>query len=546
MSSAGRADSAAPTQAVPDCDPEVRELAARTLRENRVGIFIVAYNAERHIEKVLARIPRWVARGIAEVFLIDDSSHDETVARATNVEWEGGLAPLRVFKTPFNQGYGGNQRLGYLYAIEQGFDIVVLLHGDGQYAPESLPEILAAYSRPQGADAVYGSRFLSRRGALRGRMPLYKFVGNRILTSIQNRIVGHRLSEWHSGYRSYRTAALKRIPFHANSLGFDFDTDIIIQFVAAGLTIREVPIPTYYGDEICRVNGLKYAWACVKAILQYRLMQFEIFYNPKFDIGKSPRKYSVKTAPTSLHWYVRGLSVALDAEILDLGGSDGAAVSLAHAERGVRVAVLDQCSAIDDAAGKRAAVQPNLHHVNADLDGDWAARVVDRRFSVVFALDVLEHLKSPERGAAQIFSVMSPGGRLYASTGNVAFWPLRLVLLLGHFNYGRRGILDLTHTRLFTTSSFCRLLRNAGFRVDAVRPFGPPLADLIAVDSRVLRWLDSVFAVLARFWREMFAYQILVEATRPESVETLMLRTFTDYRRRDDDPVVAWLAGRAR
>src|SRR5262249_49776715 len=150
-----------------------------------------------------------------EVFVIDDSSTDDTVDRAVNIKWAVGKSLLRVFKTPYNQGYGGNQRLGYLYAIEQGFDIIVLLHGDGQYAPESLPEILAEYSRARGADAVYGSRFLSRGGALRGRMPLYKYVGNRILTAIQNRLVGANLSEWHSGYRSYRTAALKKVPFQA-------------------------------------------------------------------------------------------------------------------------------------------------------------------------------------------------------------------------------------------------------------------------------------------------------------------------------------------
>jgi hypothetical protein len=94
-------------------------------------------------------------------------------------------------------------------------------------------------------------------------------------------MIGTRISEMHSGYLSYRTSALKKIAFQANSLGFDFDSDIIIQFAAAGLTIREVPIPTYCGNEICYVNGLRYAWAYTKSALQYRLMQLEIFYDPK-------------------------------------------------------------------------------------------------------------------------------------------------------------------------------------------------------------------------------------------------------------------------
>ena len=149
-----------------------------------------------------------VAKSLAEVFVIDDSSADLTIQRAASAMWAEGRAPLRVFSTPYNQGYGGNQRLGYLYAIARGFDIVVLLHGDGLYAPEYLPEILAEYSRSGSADAVYGSRFLRIRGAIKGRMPLYTFVGNRILTWLQNKILGTNLSEMHSGYRSYRTAAL--------------------------------------------------------------------------------------------------------------------------------------------------------------------------------------------------------------------------------------------------------------------------------------------------------------------------------------------------
>lgn len=508
---------------------ETVDLAARTLLENRVAIFIVAYNAERHIESVLSRIPEWVARTLEEVFIVDDSSKDATVERATSVEWDAGFAPLRVFKTPYNQGYGGNQRLGYLYALERGFDIVVLLHGDGQYAPESLPDILAEYSKPGGADAVYGSRFLPKSSALRGRMPLYKFLGNRILTWVQNRIIGTQLSEMHSGYRSYRTAALKRVPFRAASLGFDFDADIIIQFAAAGLSIREVPIPTYYGDEICHVNGLKYGWAGIKSACQYRLMQLEIFYDPKFDIPSRTRKYTIKAASTSLHYYIRNLPLSEASDLLDLGGGDGAAVSLAHAERGILVTVLDQDIAANDGSGERAPAHPGLRRLEADLDGDWPRILSGSHPQTVFALDVLEHIKSPEVAADRIFSVMVPGGKLYASTGNIAFWAIRLVHLLGHFNYGRRGILDLTHTRLFTTSSFRRLLRNAGFRIDSVRCFGPPIADLVARDSALVHLVDQVSAYLARHWKGVFGYQILIEATRPDSVETLMKCTFTDW-----------------
>jgi len=515
---------------------EVTRLASQTLVQNRVAVFIVSYNAERHIESVLDRIPTWVAKQLAEVFIIDDSSRDATIQKAVAANWPAATAPLRVFKTPYNQGYGGNQRLGYLYAIAERFDIVVLLHGDGQYAPEFMPDILAEYSRPAGADAVYGSRFMSKWGALKGGMPIYKFFGNRILTWMQNKIIGTRLSEMHSGYRSYRTSALKKVPFQANSLGFDFDSDIIIQFAAAALTIREVPIPTFYGDEICHVNGVKYAWACIKAAFQYRLMQLEIFYNPKFDIPNRTRKYTIKASPTSLHHKIRMLALQPGSQLLDLGGGDGSAVGLAHADRGVHLAVVDQFVSIDDEDGRRAARHPNMSQIAADLDGNWPESLGARRFDTVFVLDVLEHMKSPEKTAQQIFSVMKPGGKLYASTGNIAYWVIRGIHLLGHFNYGRRGILDLTHTRLFTVGSFQRLLRNAGFRIDEVTCFGPPIADLTNGGTGLLAFIDWVSYKLARMWKGLFGYQILVVATRPDSVETLMAETFMDRRQASSHP----------
>jgi glycosyltransferase involved in cell wall biosynthesis len=175
--------------------------------------------------------------------------------------------PLGVLFNPINQGYGGNQKIGYHYALKNNFDFVALLHGDGQYAPEVLPELLKPLAQG-AADAVFGSRMLIRGVALKGGMPRYKFVGNKILTWCQNRLLRTAFSEFHSGYRVYSTAALKKIPFDRNTNDFHFDTEIIIQLVIAGMRVRELPIPTHYGDEICHVNGIHYAWNVIKGHLQ--------------------------------------------------------------------------------------------------------------------------------------------------------------------------------------------------------------------------------------------------------------------------------------
>jgi len=488
------------------------ELARRTLAQNRVAIFIVAYNAEKQIGGVLSRIPPWIAEGAAEVFIIDDHSTDDTVGTVDQVTWPRHYAPLRVFHTPYNQGYGGNQRLGYLYAIDQGFDIVVLLHGDGQYAPEALPEILAPYA--EGADAVFGSRFLVPGAARQGGMPFYKLLGNRVLTRLQNRILKTQMSEMHSGYRSYRTSTLRQIPFTSNSLGFDFDADIIVQLHAAGQPIVEVPIPTYYGNEICHVNGMFYAWACVKTALRYRLMQYELFYDPKFDIRRDPGSlYTTKQASTSIHHFIRQLPLATGSRLIDVGGGRSEAVGRWFAERGIEVTCIDS---------RANPADPLIRQFAADLDQPWLGQFPrEDRFDVAIALDVLEHLKSPEQTATEIFGCMKVGGRLYASTGNVAYLPLRLNLLLGRFNYGRRGILDLTHRRLFTRDSFQRLLQQAGFRVERVSGFGPPLSDLKQGQSRLFARLDHVSSWLAKHWPSLFAYQILIECVRPGSAADL-------------------------
>ena len=179
--------------------------------------------------------------------------------------------PLEVIRHPQNLGYGGNQKVGYRWAIEHDLDIVVLLHGDGQYAPELLPEMVAPLERGE-ADAVFGSRMMTQGAARRGGMPLYKYVGNRILTTVrERRRSARRCSEWHSGYRAYtrrgpaRSSRSSRTPTGSTSTRRSSSSSH-----EAGKRIVEIPIPTYYGDEICYVNGLGYARDVTRDVIRYR------------------------------------------------------------------------------------------------------------------------------------------------------------------------------------------------------------------------------------------------------------------------------------
>ena len=506
-------------------------------QRKRVLIFIVAYNAERTIRDVIRRIPASLAEYDTEILIIDDSSQDRTFEHAHDVGKQGDLPfPVTVLFNPVNQGYGGNQKIGFHYAIRENFDAVALVHGDGQYAPERLPELLEPLLAGE-ADAVFGSRMLDRFGALRGGMPFYKYLGNKILTGFQNRLLKTSLSEFHSGYRLYSVAALRRIPFEKNTNDFPFDTEIIIQLLRAGLRIRELPIPTYYGDEICYVNGLKYAWQVTKATMLARAQDLGILYQRKFDVSAMTEEdptypYRAKLGFESPHTMALA-RVPAGSAVLDIGCASGY-LARALADRGCRVTGMDRFP-----ASRSLPLESFIQH---DLD-QGELPVDPGRFQYVLLLDVIEHLRSPE-GFVEMMRNCRKGGEdttFIVSTGNVAFLVTRLMLLLGFFNYGSRGILDLTHTRLFTFSTFRDLFEQAGYRIDEVKGVPAPFA-LALGDGAMTRFLLAINKMLIHLSRSLFSYQIFMVVRPLPSLEWLLDRAVET----SQDRAVSQSAGSSR
>ena len=482
----------------------------------RLLIFVVAYNAERTIESVLGRIPSSLLDEYdVETLVIDDSSQDQTFERGETVRRAKKLPfPLHVLFNPRNQGYGGNQKLGFQFAIREGFDYVALVHGDGQYAPECLPELVRPL-RDGVADFVLGSRMLTKGAARRGGMPLYKLVGNRILSRFQNALLNSSLSEFHSGYRVYSTKVLRSIPFALNTNDFHFDTEIIIQLLYADARIREVPIPTYYGDEICHVNGLKYAGDVARATLKARAQNLGLLYERKYDVRTSTHEtshYAPKLGYESPHTLVLQ-HVEPGSRVVDLGcagGWMGAELRAAGCEVvGVDLAPLAEGVELDEF---------HRHDLNEGLPAIDFANV-----DYVLLLDVIEHLQNPERFLEELYAALSlnPRAQVIVSTGNIGFGITRLLLLGGQFNYGKRGILDLTHTRLFTFSTLRRLLDGAGFRILELRGVPAPFP-LALGDSRAASALLSVNRLGNRFWKRFFAYQIFGIAESRPSLDLLL------------------------
>ncbi len=474
----------------------------------RIGILIVAYNAATTLERVLDRIPRDFVPRISEILVGDDHSEDSTYLVGLGYQQAHEL-PLEVVRRPRNLGYGGNQKAGYRWAIEAGLDVVVLLHGDGQYAPEVLPEIVEPLELEK-CDAVFGSRMMEPGAARLGGMPLYKYIGNRILTRIENAAVGADLSEWHSGYRAYSVDALRAIPFEANSDGFDFDTQVIVQLLEAGKRIVEVPIPTYYGDEISHVNGLQYAWDVTRHVLRYRSHKIG------FGSGETAfasRPYEEKLDPDSSHGRVRSwLAARTPSAVLDLGCSDGA-LGAELRVLGHRVTGVD----VEEQPGVTERVD---RFVAGDLDRG-IPDAVGGDFDVVVAADVLEHVREPERLLVGIKSRLARGGAVVISVPNFGHWYVRLRVALGRFDYDRRGILDRGHLRFFTRRSFERLLARCGYAVrrrealtlplEVAHRRGGPDARPAPTGSSAASLLHRVDRLATALRPTLFAYQFLYE-----------------------------------
>jgi len=477
---------------------------------------VVAYEAERHIESVLNRIPWSTLPGSGEVLVMDDASKDQTSALAA--AWRGSPAawPVRVLKNPRNLGYGGNQKLGYRYAVQNNFDQVVLLHGDGQYAPELIPAMLEPLIAGKGS-AVFGSRMLNKRAALRGGMPFYKWIANQLVTGMENKILGTTLSEFHTGYRAYRCNLLRRIPFELNTNGFHFDTEIIIQIVRAKEVICEIPIPTFYGDEVCRVNGWRYCWGCLRSCLEAWCTDAGIFYARRFDVGSSgeSRYVSKLHLPGSSHAEAFA-HIPPESKVLDLGGGNGWVGTALVRDKRCEVEILDEMITSPALLG----LTFRTHDLNRPLPSVG-------KTDVVMLLDVLEHLdrRRQRELLGEIRSALPSLPLLIISVPNTSFLPLRIIFFFnGRLNYGRRGILDETHRFLFSRHSLKELMGDSMFSIKRLIGLPPPVG-LLGLPGPISCFSSWALGALANLFPGLFAYQWFCLAQPIPTADALLAKT---------------------
>lgn len=473
-------------------------------RAGRVLVFIVAYQAEKHTRRLFERIPAELYnRDDVHFLMIDDASRDSSIQVATEWVKEHNVENVTLLRNPVNQGYGGNQKLGYRIGIDAGFDFIILLHGDGQYAPELLPQFIQTWKETD-ADVILGTRMHSVKSARAGGMPWYKVFANRFLTTFQNKVTGKNLSEYHTGYRAYSTRFLKKVPFEIDTNLFHFDTEILLQAFHVDAKIVEFPIPTHYGDEVCHVPGMKYAKDVIFSTLQYRAHRMGMLCALKYrNLRAHPHADMSRAMYPSQEMAVELVKKFAPQTVLDIGSGSGRVAQKVQ-ELGVKVTGVDQLAPADGTVTE--FIRGNLDERPLAFDAF--------KYDVVLLLDVLEHVADPEdflvhlRNDSATSRTPQRSPRLIITTPNIAFLSLRLTLLLGRFNYGERGILDTTHRRLFTRASLLTMLRDCGYNIEQVLAVPVPFRPVIG--GSVGKLLGQIAGVLAKLLPSMFGFQTMV------------------------------------
>ena len=244
-------------------------------KNKKVIVVMPAYNAARTLQQTHAEV---LAQDyVDQVIVVDDGSEDETVAIAEN------LPNTLVHVHPRNQGYGANQKTCYKLALEQGGDIIIMVHPDYQYTPMLIPAMVTMIGNGL-YHCVLGSRILGGY-ALKGEMPLWKYVANRFLTLVENILLGAKLSEYHTGYRAFSRELLAQVPYGNNSDDFVFDNQMLAQVLWQGYTIAEVSCPTKYFPEASSINlprSIKYGIGCLQTAFTYRLAKMKLITSNLF------------------------------------------------------------------------------------------------------------------------------------------------------------------------------------------------------------------------------------------------------------------------
>lgn len=511
-----------PTKAAPDpmasADPSDRTVPesrgdARALAElvelrreqgdgfPRIAVFLFGGTSAAEIRKTLERIPEPLDDCLAEVVVMEDGGSSAPLPDVAAMGAGRGF-PLLIHRNPRDYGHGGTRQAAFEYALRKTFDHVVVMRGDGTHPPEALPRLLHA-ALLERHPVVFASRLLKGGEVPREGMPAGRMLGHGVATSLQNRILGLRLSDYLTSFRVYPREALECIPFQLNSIDRRFDVELVIQLRALGLVVHEVPVAPAWREDPDRRDELVHVWRALGTAVGYRLHQLHVTRRGRYLVDEGIH-YTLKLSGTGSHMQIID-AIEPGSSVLDLGCSQGL-LARPLLEKQVRVTGVDA-----EPPERIAAELAEYHQRDLELPLELP---VGRSFDYVVCADVIEHLRNRTELLRSSRRYMTEGARLIISTPNVALWFYRLSLLVGRFEYGPRGVLDWGHVHLYTRATFRREVERAGFHILRERATALPFEVVFQSTgrSRLVRSVSRLYHALARAWPELFAYQVILEA----------------------------------
>jgi 2-polyprenyl-3-methyl-5-hydroxy-6-metoxy-1,4-benzoquinol methylase len=467
----------------------------------RLALFLCDCTDPAVLRATLERIPKSLDPRVEEVVVMVGASSGGELAELPRLG-EGRSFALRLHRSPRDYGYGGVRKAAFEYALRQRFDLAVVMRGDGVHPPEALPALIEA-ALTDAEQLVLASRLVHRAETYRAGMSLGRLIAHTLATGAQNRILGLRLHDYHSGFRVYPVRALECIPFQLDAPDRSFDVEILLQFRALGVPVREVSILPAWREDPARPDELRHVLRACRAALGYRLHQLHVTRSGRYLLDRGVH-YTLKRSPAGSHMQIVA-AIRPGSRVLDLGCSQGL-LARPLREKGARVTGVDAIAPAGTAAELAA-----YHRRDLELPLELP---FGRVFDYVVVADVIEHLRNRQQLLRGTRRYLKQDGRLVVSTPNVALWFYRLSLLAGRFEYGPRGVLDRTHVHLYTRATIRRELEQAGFHVLRERATALPFEVVFEATgrSRLVRALESAYSWLARLWPTLFAYQIVLEA----------------------------------
>jgi SAM-dependent methyltransferase len=444
-----------------------------------------------------------------QTLIFDTSQSRNDISELDLSEFPAG-AKIKILKNMNFAGYGQNLKIAFHYAVENNFDAIIS-SGELQIEPLLLLSLVNSVFEA-AADAALGSRFLSNPGFADKQMAFLKRFCNRFQNTVADWMTSSSLSDFFSPCRCYSVAAIKELPFQYNFDDACFDTDMCIQLIESKKKIVEIPLTALFGRN--RESGCFLKSVC--SFLSYRLNKLALFYNPKYDCLKDSNLiYERKFGFSSSHQFAFD-KIQQNSVVMDLGCGPGYMAS-ELSKKQVKTISIDRQIQPQSRLNSWRCVEADIE--NYDFNDSF------EKIDAILLLDIIEHLKSPERFLQKLrwrFSNDNPV--VIITTGNIGFFPLRMNLLFGWFHYGKRGILDMDHTRLLTFSSLARLLEGHGYEIVLKKGIPAPFPLAIGNNqfARFLLRLNQFLIVLSK---GLFSYQIAVLARFRPTVENLLKNT---------------------